>query len=187
MTERVVASIVVALKLVYGCVRDKPAHPHDQYRSFLFRQSVIMHLQQQQQQASKRPNSSSPSIMGLLPWHLLPAPSDNTLLNEMPPFEVWKHTMRNLVYGPLPRGQIPYFGRYVFSCHDRRVTTLHASAHMPHCRAGVVFVRARDSDFWRMGPHNVNDFAAYTQSLWGQTPTRAFALACVYARSLALT
>jgi hypothetical protein len=32
------------------------------------------------------------------------------------------------------------------------------------------------SDFWRMGPHNLKDYVAYTQALWGlEPPTRACA------------
>ena len=98
--ERVLGAILVALKLVYGS-GDEPAHPHDQYRAFLFRQSTV---------TRGRPRTKGPAA-AVDPWHALPGPAAGTLLNEMPPFDAWKHRMRNLVFGPLPRGQIPYFPR----------------------------------------------------------------------------
>lgn len=123
--ERALGAILVALKLVYGS-GDEPAHPHDQYRAFVFRQSTA---------TRGRPRTRGPAA-AVDPWYALPAPAAGTLLNEMPPFDAWKHRMRNLVFGPLPRGQIPYF----------------------------------PSDFWRMGPHNLKDYVAYTQALWGLEP-----------------
>lgn len=85
-TVRILASVVVALKMIYGAgIGGEPAHPADQYRSLI-----------------AECESRDADITG---------PPTSTLMEEMPSFAEWRQRVITLVVGPLPRGRIPYFSR----------------------------------------------------------------------------
>lgn len=103
-TLRIMASIVVALKLVYGEGKEgEPASPLQQYCSFLKQFELSM--------PNGGAKAHSPANLINLPWYQMPKPPSGSFMDEMPPFREWRHQMQKSIFSSLPRDQIPYYPR----------------------------------------------------------------------------